>query len=69
MNPWEEDLIVSESQPQVMPWEEDLTVRTPRGANLAGALRNIAQATPFLGTYADEAEGLIRSLKRGEDFE
>lgn len=69
MNPWEEDLIVSESQPQVMPWEEDLTVRTPRGANLAGALRNIAQATPFLGTYADEAEGLVRSLKRGEDFE
>lgn len=69
MNPWEEDLIVAESQPQVMPWEEDLTVRTPRGANLAGALRNIAQATPFLGTYADEAEGLVRSLKRGEDFE
>ena len=69
MNPWEEDLIVAESQPQVMPWDEDLTVRTPRGANLAGALRNIAQATPFLGTYADEAEGLVRSLKRGEDFE
>lgn len=69
MNPWEEDLIVSESQPQVMPWEEDLSVKTPRGANLAGALRNIAQATPFLGTYADEAEGLVRSLKRGEDFE
>ena len=69
MNPWEEDLIVAEAEPQVMPWEEDLVVRTPRGANLAGALRNIAQATPLIGTYADEAEGLVRSLKRGEDFE
>ena len=69
MNPWEEDLIVAEAEPQAMPWEEDLSVKTPRGANLAGALRNIAQATPFIGTYADEAEGLVRSLKRGEDFE
>lgn len=69
MNPWEEDLIVAEAEPQAMPWEEDLSVKTPRGANLAGAIRNIAQATPFIGTYADEAEGLVRSLKRGEDFE
>lgn len=69
MNPWEEDLVVVEAEPQVMPWEEDLSVKTPRGANLAGAIRNIAQATPFIGTYADEAEGLVRSLKRGEDFE
>ena len=34
---------------------------TKRGANLGGALRNIAQATPFVGTYADEAEALLRS--------
>lgn len=69
MNPWEEDLVVAETKPQVAPWEEELVVKTPRGANFGGALRNIAQATPFIGTYADEAEGLVRSLQKGEDFE
>lgn len=69
MNPWEEDLVVESAQ-QVNPWEEEgLVAETPRGANLAGAVRNIAQATPFIGTYADEAEGLARALLRGEDFE
>ena len=61
MNPWEEDLVVAEAGSQVKPWEEDITAKTPRGANLGGALRNIAQATPFVGTYADEAEALLRS--------
>lgn len=42
---------------------------TKRGANLAGAIRNIAQATPFIGTYSDEAEGLARSLLQGGDYE
>lgn len=69
MNPWEENLTVIESTPSVMPWEEELVVETPRGANLAGAIRNIAQATPWLGTSADEAEGLVRALIRGENFE
>lgn len=40
-----------------------------RGANWAGAVRNIAQATPWIGTYADEAEGLARSLLQGGDYE
>lgn len=34
---------------------------TPRGANLAGALRNIAQATPIIGTRADELEAELRA--------
>jgi len=68
MNPWEEDLTVVETQ-KVEPWKEDLIVDIPRGANVAGAARNLLQATPFLGTYADEAEGLARSLIRNEDFE
>lgn len=42
---------------------------TPRGANLAGAIRNVAQATPFIGTYADELEGWIRAGEGGKDFE
>lgn len=67
MNPWEEDLTVVE--PQVMPWEEELKAQTPRGANLAGALRNVAQATPFIGTYADELEGLLRAGEKGMDYE
>lgn len=67
MNPWEEDLTVVE--PQVMPWEEELKAETPRGANLAGALRNVAQATPFIGTYADELEGLLRAGEKGMDYE
>ena len=40
-----------------------------RGANLAGAIRNVAQATPFIGTYADEAEGLIRSMVEPGGYE
>lgn len=39
-----------------------------RGANLGGALRNVAQATPFVGTYADEAEALLRSTNLLPDF-
>ena len=41
---------------------------TKRGANLAGAIRNVAQATPLLGTWADEAEA-IRSLWKPGDYE
>ena len=67
MNPWEEDLTVVEAQ--TMPWDENLEVQTPRGANLAGAIRNVAQATPFIGTYADELEGLLRAGEKGMDYE
>lgn len=69
MNPWEEDLQVVEPQAKVMPWEEELTVATPRGANFGGAVRNVAQNIPVVGTYADEAEGLARSLIQGGDYE
>lgn len=41
---------------------KEQTETNKRGANLAGAIRNIAQATPFIGTYADEAEALARML-------
>lgn len=37
-------------------------IRVPRGANLAGAIRNIEQATPFIGTLSDEREALGRTL-------
>lgn len=65
MNPWEEDLIVEEAQKEAMPWEEDLKVSTPRGANLGGYIRNVAQNIPLLGTRADELEATIRSNKTG----
>lgn len=69
MNPWEEDLQVIQPQAQVVPWEENLEVKTPRGANFAGAVRNVAQNIPVIGPYADEAEGLARSLIGGGDYE
>lgn len=40
-----------------------------RGANLGGAIRNVAQATPVIGTYADEAEGLLRSMFQPGGYE
>lgn len=43
--------------------------KTPRGTNLAGAVRNVAQNIPIVGPYADEAEGLARSLIEGGDYE
>lgn len=42
---------------------------TKRGANLAGAIRNVAQATPFIGTYADELEAAVRAGEKGLDYE
>ena len=71
MSPWEMNLTVEEPTSQAMPWEMNLTAedKTPRGANLAGALRNIAQATPFIGTYMDELEGALRAGEKGLGYE
>ena len=69
MNPWEMNLTVEEPAEQKMPWEMGLEAETPRGANWAGAIRSVAQATPFIGTYADELEGLIRAGEAGKDYE
>jgi hypothetical protein len=52
-----------------MPWEENLVEKTPRGANVAGAIRNVAQATPFVGTWADEIEGAVLSPFLPGDYE
>ena len=69
MNDLEQQFFANDDNLESQFFAEQQKEETKRGANFGGAIRNVAQATPFVGTYADEAEGLLRSMFEPGDYE